>query len=511
MNQGLFTTESLIGSFEVVVRTGPRLSPREAEAVARLLSAAYRKGEVHADRSRESPIDDSPGSYMGILSEPGREVAAIREHGALVGVLVTAAPPAGPYVPLRKLSYMAFWSPPGRPGLKRRVLKAALQAFQAAGLSIVGTEDTGADGQQGLLAQAGMRMVRDHAEICWLLSNLLGRTVTRIESQRDLSQLSYVAEVRGRKLEVARALYCADAFQGSCYQQHKAMVERQMRLQHGHDDLVRFYRLAQSWREDGLYFLLGFSGTVVLGPDDGVSDFWVSRGLAIGPQVSLNDILGPDRSTIYLPARKPEDLIEAASLQVLRPGFCDFLLWALRMVAPVMLVTSAPRLQVIPVLDRPVSELSPVRLFDLIEALALTDLFPAKEDKMTTPDGIDRIAWRTPPPGRLELEADLYAQQSRLAAETLQLLRPAEKAPLVFMGSGPNDIPAAERLALLARGGAPVLFISFGRVLEEHLNQMLRELAPGHAPVLSFRASSFYEAMVILEALGLSPAPLMEG
>ncbi|MBU2547279.1 MAG: hypothetical protein KKB20_02610 [Proteobacteria bacterium] len=503
-------TDALTSPFDVVIRSGARLTPREAEAMARLLSAAYRQGEIHSDEAGSVREDHSPEAYLDLLGEPGREVAAIREGGDLVGVLLTSAPPENSFVPLRKLSHMAFWFKPGRTIIKKRVLKAALDHFRADGLSIVCAADASARQHQALLVQAGMRPVDNHAEICWILSHLMGRTVTRIQGPGDRCRLAYVAEVRGRKIGLNRVLYCADALGDSHFGRHRAMVRRHMLLQHRRSEIDRFMSQVRCWPETGVYFMFGFSGTIVPGPENGQPDGWRVNGLGLSGPETLDHILDREHALLYLPHHRHPELQAAAEQLRPRPGFADFLLWALRMLAPVLLVSSEPRLQAAPILDRPVSELGSARISDLIETPFLTGLQLALNMTRTDADGTIRSAWRVSGGGPDRTAADLWADRGWLLAEALQLVSPVRESPLVFLGSGPEDIPAADRLAALARQGRPVLFISFGQALERHLDEIFRRMEPGRWPILGFRASSFYEAILILEILGLSPAPLMD-
>jgi hypothetical protein len=461
--------------FEVVVRSGCRLSEIEAAALAKLLSAAYSRGDIHVDRPRECPIDHSPEAYRELLGRSGCEAAAIRRNNQLVGVLVLEAPPIDPYRPIRKLSHMAFWFPSGQRDLAHRALADALKQFTAMGLTIVTTAAPGG-GSENALCRGGMRPVRDHAEICWLLSSLFGRTVTRIDG-RDTAGLTYVADLNGRRVEVTRTLYCADAAQGTAYRRHRNMIERQMRIQHSGDELARFGKIADRWPERGVFFLMGFHQTATLGPEDDAPDpaDWFPSDASGRTAVDAVDV---DR---------------LAHTQVPRPGLADWLLWTLRMAAPVMLVSQAPRRWVEPILNRTVSELSPVRLIDLVEAPFLTDHMdqPGPDDRKST--------------GR---RVDIQVDKGALAQSALNVLDGDGGNINVYLGGASGDRAAVDALVDALRPDAAALIVTFGRKLEAHVGRGLGIIEPGHAPVLSFRAGDFYDVIVLLDILGLRPGHL---
>ncbi|MFH1137421.1 MAG: hypothetical protein V1816_15240 [Pseudomonadota bacterium] len=493
--------------YEVVVRSGPRLSVNEAETAAKLFSASYLQGEYHVDGEERRLADHSPEAFLEILREPGREVAVIRENKDLVGVILTSAPPSDPYAPVRKISHMAFWSKRAGRFPRRRALKAALRAFQDEGLSVIAAAEITPSGHQQLFFDAGMRRVTDQSEICWLLSKVLEQQITRLGTLDEQSHLSYIADVRGRRMEIKRVLYCADARGGSGFQRRQDMVRRQMALQHREHDLESFRGLARSWKKKGLFILSGFSGTIVEESGDEVLDGWGASALGLGAGVSLDDLFDPGERRIYLPAGRIEDLSQAR--QVLRPGLPDFLLWALRMAAPTMLLSTAPRFRVAPILSRPFSELGRTTLSDMIEALFLTDLVPDQAHFRVAAYGRTRYAWKIQASRLLDDSPQALVDKGLLLQKALELLCPDPAAPLVFFGGLAADEPVAAGLLELSRQGAPVVIFSFGKTFTITMDRLLAQAVAGRAPILGFTAGDFFDAILILEALGLSPAPLL--
>ena len=493
--------------FEVVIRSGPRLSAREAETAAKLLAVGQENLGL-LDEQREDSPDYSPEAFLRLIREPGREIAVIRENKDLVGVILTSAPPAGPYVPVRRISRMAFWVRQGRPGYRRQALQAALRAFQEAGISVIAVAGIGGpDGPPPLFENAGMRPAVRHSEICWLLSKVLEQREAGLGAAGEQSRLSHVADLSGRSMRIKRVIYCADAVGGSGFQLHHGMVKRQMLIQHREKDINEFRRLAQTWKEMGLYILSGFSGTIIQGSGDEPVDGWNESDLGLDAGATLDDFRRPQDRLLRLPAGRLEDL--TYQTREPRPGFPDFLLWALRMAAPCMLLSTAPRFKAAPLLSRPFSDRGRTTLSDMIEALFLTDLVPDQTGFRVEAYGQTRYSWRIKLPGLLEKSPESFMDKGRLMRVALDLLKPDPRAPLVFFGGLPADEAAATRLLDRAYQGAPVVILSFSQQFTERLDRLLTDVPSGRAPVLGFTADDFFDAILILEALGLSPSPLM--
>ncbi|MCP4716679.1 MAG: hypothetical protein GY868_16280 [Deltaproteobacteria bacterium] len=505
-------TDNHSARFAVDIRSGARLSAEESRAVATLLSAAYKRGEAHAD-SREINLPDTGiEAFLRLQQEPGREVLTIREQGDLVAVLVTAAPKGSPYEPLRKLSCLAFVVKDQRENKLEwlaAAIRAAFEKFQETGLSIVAVTDAATRSRQELYRLAGLRQVSDQSEICWLLSNVFGHSVTSISGAGEHCHLSYVADFNGRKVELQRALFCADGEGGSAFQRHKAMVVRQMQLQHSPQDLKRFTRMTHDWSDTGLLFLLDFAETVTLGPGDGQPDVWSAGGLGINIATGPDDIIDYNSGRIYLPARRVDDLQTVARQQVIRPGWSDFLLWALRLISPVILLSPDLRVRVATVLDQPVADLRGIKQAELIEQVYALDHEVLEGENRTTADGTLRTAWQIATPYAPQPGIRQLVDMGKMFNAAFEMHNVTERTPLVYMGATTPSVAMARRILSRAEQGTPVILFAFGRDLESYLDRIFKDPATRKLPVLAFRATSFYESIMVLEQLGFKPSQLV--